>query len=74
MILYPGRMGTEVNGSFEPGFIGAPIGSDTYVKEMMKKKVGEVRVEVKKTVSLLNGEKQPLWTCLRSSISHKMEY
>ena len=68
--------GTEVNGSFEPGFIcvGAPIGSDTYVKEMMKKKVGEVRVEVKKTVSLIKGEKQSLWTCLRSSISHKMEY
>ena len=35
--------GRDVEGSFEPGFIcvGAPIGSDPYVKETMKVKVDE---------------------------------
>ena len=47
--------GTEVDGRFEPGFIcvGAPIGTDSYVKNMMRKKVSELRVKVTKTVDKL---------------------
>ena len=68
--------GTIVNGNFEPGFIcvGAPIGSDIYVKAKMAVKVAELREEVRLTVSLLKSEKQALWTCLRTSFSHKLEY
>ena len=68
--------GSTVDGVFTPGFIcvGSPIGSDAYVKAKMKVKVEELRKEVLKTVSLLKDEKQALWTCLRSSFSHKLEY
>ena len=47
--------GTEVDGRFEPGFIcvGAPIGTDSHVKNMMRKKVSELRVKVTKTVDKL---------------------
>ena len=54
--------------------MGAPIGSDAYVKEMMRRKVSELKAEVSKTKSLLKGEKQALWTCLRTSFSLKLEY
>ena len=46
--------GTDVDGRFKPGLIcvRALIGTDSYVKKMMGKKVSELRVEVKKTENL----------------------
>ena len=68
--------GRVVDGSFELGFIcvGAPIGSDGYVKATMKMKVDELKEEVRKVTKLLGGEKHALWTILRSSFAHKLEY
>ena len=40
----------------------------------MAVKVAELREEVRLTVSLLKSEKQALWTWLRTSFSHKLEY
>ena len=70
------KAGEEVDGVFLPGFmcVGAPLGSDEYVAHMMRQKVGELREEVEATVDLLAEEKQALWTCLRASLSHKLEY
>ena len=70
------KAGEEVDGVFLPGFmcVGAPLGSDEYVAHMMRQKVGELREEVEATVELLAEEKQALWTCLRASLSHKLEY
>ena len=41
---------------------------------MMRKKVKELKEEVDATIELLGEEKQALWTCLRASLSHKLEY
>ena len=68
--------GTRVGDTFHPGFIcvGAPIGSDEYVKETMKVKVEELRVEVEKVMEVLGEERQGLWAVLHSSFAHKLEY
>ena len=58
------------------GFIcmGAPIGTDKYVEATMDFKVEELRDEVKKVEAVLGEDKQGLWTILRSSFAHKLEY
>ena len=65
-----------MDGVWEPGFIcvGAPFGSDVYCKAMLARKVEELEVEVEKAKDLLGCEKQALWTCLRASFAHKLEY
>ena len=39
------QAGLEIGGKWEPGLLcyGVPVGSDIYVREMMGKKVDEVR-------------------------------
>ena len=70
------QAGEEVDGRFESGFVcvGAPLGTDRFVGEVMRRKVEELRVEANRTVELLGEEKQALWTVLRASFSHKLEY
>ena len=70
------KAGMEVDGVWEPGFmcVGAPFGSDAYCKAMLDNKVNELEEEIRKAKDLLCREKQALWTCLRASFSHKLEY
>ena len=65
-----------VDGVFAPGFLlyGVPVGSDLYVAHMLEKKVREVAEKAEKASSLLAGERQGLWTILRSSIKFQFEY
>ena len=65
-----------VEGVLEPGFlcVGVPVGSDRYVKHMLAKKIDQVEEEVQGAMLLLGEERQALWTILRSSTAHKLEY
>ena len=68
--------GVEVDGVFERGFecYGIPIGTDNYVKHMLKAKASEIVNDAKRTVELLSVDRQSLWSALMVSISHRCEY
>ena len=68
--------GAMVDGVFAPGFLlyGVPVGSDIYVEHMLQKKVREVAAKAEETSKLLAGERQGLWTILRSSLKFQFEY
>ena len=68
--------GVTVNGAWEPGFVcvGVPVGSDRYVMTMMKKKMDDLREETARASCVLGEERQSLWTVLRSSMLHKLDY
>ena len=70
------RSGVEVDGHHEDGFIlyGVPLGTDTYVKHQLDKKVNEILEGATKASITLMGEKQCLWTVLRSSLKAQFEY
>ena len=68
------QAGATINGKWEPGFIcyGVPIGSDKYVLHMLNLKMEEIEREAEQVLTVLEEEKQALWTTLRSSLSHKL--
>ena len=68
--------GVMVDGSWEPGFVcvGVPVGTDEYVREMMRKKMTDLREEAARASRVLGEERQSLWTVLRSSTLHKLDY
>ena len=70
------RAGAVVNGVFEPGFVcyGVPVGTDNYVHHMMNMKVEEVALGANNSCNVLGEEKQALWTVLRLSNSHQLDY
>ena len=70
------RAGKVINGVFEDGFLlyGVPIGTDTYVKNALDKKIDEVQEEADRVAEVLASEKQCMWTVLRSSILAQFEY
>ena len=70
------RAGTVISGQFEAGFLcyGVPVGSDSYVRNMLEVKVEEIAREAEKTVKVLELEKQALWSVLRSSLAQRLDY
>ena len=56
------------------GGYGVPVGTDNYVTHMLNEKVNELTYEVETICQVLEGERQALWTVLRSSISQKLDY
>ena len=70
------RAGITVDGSWEPGFLcyGVPIGSDKYVTHMLGAKMDEIEEQAEQVLNVLIEEKQALWSVLRSSLSHKLDY
>ena len=70
------KAGMDVENVWEPGFmcVGAPFGSDSYCKAKLSEKVDELENEIKQAKNILAAEKQAMWTCLRASFSHKLEY
>ncbi len=70
------RAGTIVDGSWEPGIIcyGVPIGTDPYVTHMLSCKLEEIEQQEEQIHKVLEDEKQALWSVLRSSLSHKLDY
>ena len=65
-----------LKGGWEPGFIcvGVPIGSDSFVRAIMDRKLTELEDEVDKAAKVLGEERHSLWTVLRSSNLHKLDY
>ena len=65
-----------VDGKWEPGFMcmGVLIGSDPYVLAKMEEKLTKLQEEVSRASSVLGDEKHSLWTVLRSSTLHKLDY
>jgi hypothetical protein len=53
---------------------GIPVGSDRYVASMLDRKVEEVADSAAKSVQVLQGEPQALWTVLRLSIQQQFGY
>ncbi len=51
-----------VNGKWEPGMLcyGVPIGTDDYVKNMLRMKVDEIEKEVEIISEILTDERQAL--------------
>ena len=70
------RGGEVVNGVFEDGFImyGVPIGTDTFVKNCLERRVDEILEDANRASVVLASERQCLWTVLRSSILAQFEY
>ena len=70
------RAGKTIDGEWEPGIIcyGVPIGSDAYVSHMLSAKMDEIEQEADQILTVLEDEKQSLWSVLRSSLSHKLDY
>ena len=68
--------GTIVDGMFEPGFLcyGVPVGSDKYVEHMLSEKMSEIAKIANNTCSILDDERQSLWTVLRLSLSQQLDY
>ena len=54
--------------------VGVPLRSDHYVLAKMEEKLTELQEEVSRASSLLGKEKHSLWTVLRSSTLHKLDY
>ena len=54
--------------------VGVPIGSDCFVRAMMDRKLTELEDEVEKVANVLGEERHSLWTVLRSSTLHKLDY
>ena len=65
-----------VDGQFEPGFVfyGIPIGTDSFVEQMLRVKVEDITRGVERACQVLSGERQSLWTFLRSSLSQQFDY
>ena len=65
-----------VNGVFEDGFImyGVTIGTDTFVKKCLERRVDEILEDANRASVVLASERQCLWTVLRSSILTQFEY
>ena len=53
---------------------GVPVGTDAYVKNMLRLKVDEIEKEVEIISEILTDERQALWAVLRSSTTHKLDY
>ena len=68
--------GEVINGQFEPGMdcYGCPIGSDDFVSNMLQCRAEEIVKDAVKSVDLLAGDKQALWSALRLSISNRFGY
>ena len=66
----------EVEGELVPGFIcyGIAIGSTRYVRFKLGQKFKEVEDKARKTVDLLQGERQALWMLIRASKRYQLEY
>ena len=70
------RAGDMVDGQFEAGFVfyGIPMGSDKYVEYKLINKVEEITRGAERACKILAGERQSLWTVLRSSLSQQFDY
>ena len=68
--------GEVINGQFEPGMdcYGCPIGSDNFVRNMLQNRDEEIMRDAAKSVDLLAGDKQALWSVLMLSISNRFGY
>ena len=68
--------GTEVESSFEPGFMcyGIPVGTSSYVRHHLLKKVEDIAREVEQVCSVLEGEGQAIWNVARMSTAQKLDY
>ena len=53
---------------------GVPVGTDNYVCRKLAEKVDELTDEAGIICQVLEGERQALWTVLRSSLSQKLDY
>ena len=68
--------GCLIDKAFHSGFLcyGVPVGSDAYVQHMLDKKIDEIEEDAKKSVDILQEERQALWAILRSSIAQQFDY
>ena len=53
---------------------GCPIGSDNFVRNMLQCRAEEIMRDAVKSVDLLSGDRQALWSALRLSISNRVGY
>ena len=68
--------GRFVDGEFQPGFIcyGVPIGTDIFVRDVLREKVEEVARGADRSCEVLGQDSQALWTILRSSVAQQLDY
>ena len=60
---------SEIDGEFMRGFMcyGIPLGTEKFVTHMLKLKAGEIAADANKTIEVLSGDRQALWSVLRLS-------
>jgi hypothetical protein len=68
--------GKMIDNNWEPGMLcyGVPVGTDRYVMHMLDIKVDELENEVATITEILEDERQAMWSVLRSSTAHKLDY
>ena len=68
--------GEMVDGLFERGFeiYGIPIGTDKYITCKLMQRAEQISKDAKQTVTVLNTDRQALWSALRLSISNRFDY
>lgn len=68
--------GARVGGEFYRGFMcyGIPLGSDMFVKLTLQEKAEEIARNAERTIEVLSGDRQALWSVLRLSTSHRFKY
>ena len=71
-----GMFSEENNGEFMRGFMcyGIPLGTERYVSHMLQQKAEEIAEDAIKTVQVLSGDRQALWSVLRLSTLTRFEY
>ena len=68
--------GVLVDDEFQPGFMcyGIPLGAERYVKHQLQSKAEEIADDAVRTMEVLSGDRQALWSVLRLSILTRFEY
>ena len=75
-LKFAGMFSEENNGEFMRGFMcyGIPLGTERYISHMLQQKAEEIAEDAIKTVQVLSGDRQALWSVLRLSTLTRFEY
>ena len=53
---------------------GIPLGSNEYISHQLQEKAQEIAEDAERTVEVLSGDRQALWSVLRLAIMTRFEY
>ena len=68
--------GEVVGEQFARGFVcyGCPVGEDDYVHAKLMEVADKILEDARKTIEVLQQDRQALWSSLRASVSQRFDY